>query len=170
MSDSRRSFFSSVPGILTGTAGIITAAVAAAGLATQQGWIGDSSDSGTSGGAAGAGGGAGTGGDAEASRPTFSVSPDTLEFEPVGAKEAAVKVTNTGEVSLRVNEPTVTGADAGQFRASAGTCDEAVDPGRSCELNVRFTAKPGTFEATLLVTARGAAKATEVPIEATGLL
>ncbi len=170
MSDSRKSFFSSVPGILTGTAGIVTAAVAAAGLAAQQGWIGGDSGDGTSGGPAGVGAGTAEQGDPTPGRPTFSLSPTALEFEPVGDKEAGVKVSNTGEVSLRLNEPTITGADAGQFRASSGTCDEALGPGRSCELNVRFTAKPGRFEATLVVTARGAAKASEVPIVATGLL
>ncbi len=173
MGASQKSFFSSVPGILTGTAGVVCAVAAVAGLAVQQGWIGGDSGGSQATGTTAPGRSAQDGSgatDGARARPTYSVSPTSLSFRPAGDSEANVKVVNTGEVSLRVQDPSVTGDDADRFEASRGSCDQPVEPGRSCELNVRFMPRTGTFEAILVVTASGAARATEVPLRATGLL
>lgn len=176
MSDSHRSFFSSVPGVLTGTAGILSALAAVGGLALQQGWIGGSDGakpSATAQGGRAADGGAGTSdesGSTTRARGAFSVNPTSLAFQqPVGDTEANVKVSNTGAVALRLHDPMITGADADRFEATNGTCDGTLDPGRSCELNVSFTPKTGRFNATLVVSASGAQRSYEVPLRANAL-
>ena len=120
-------------------------------------------------GAAGRAGGSGRSGDSgvdAAVVPTFSVEPDSLSFQPVGSREAKVKVRNTGRVELELEAPTVTGEDADRFKASEGNCTGTVDPGRSCELEVRFDPnKPGSFSALLVVDAAGGATAAEVPLK-----
>lgn len=176
MAESRKSFFSSMPGFITGVAGLVSAVVAAAGLAVQQGWVGGDSGSenapaeelSESGRAALSGGS----GDSEVSgaRPEFAVQPASVSFGTVGSREAKVTVRNTGEVDLRLETPTITGADPDRFRVSEGTCNGVVDPGRSCELDITFTPKSGTFDAVLVVEAEDGTKAQEVPLEASAVL
>ncbi len=175
MGASRKSFFSSVPGVITGAAGVLSAVVGAAGLAVQQGWIGGDSETTGSGasGQAGAQGSRGSGGGSGASvsaAPKFSVEPTSVSFQAVGSRQAKVKVRNTGTVPLTVESPTVTGDDADRFSASEGSCDEALDPGRSCELEVTFSPRTGTFTAVLVVEAEGGAKASEVPLKGSAVL
>jgi hypothetical protein len=171
-----KSFFSTTAGLITGAAGVLSALVGAAGLAIQQGWVGGSSgDAGSSavgrpGGAGQTGSGARSGGATAAVVPTFSVEPDSLSFQPVGSKDAKVKVRNTGVVELKLQPPTITGEDADRFKASEGTCDGPVDPGRSCELEVSFSPKTGSFTALLVVDADGGARAEEVPLKGTAAL
>ena len=102
MAKAERAFWSSLPGILTGLAGILTATVALLGLGLSQGWIG------------GGGGGDGsvdTGGEVV----RISVEPETLEFRGIplpGADEEAVEVVNDGtapvttQTSSRATAPT----------------------------------------------------------------
>ncbi len=175
MGDSRKSFFSSVPGLITGAAGVLSAVVAAVGLAVQQGWVGGDSDTAQSGasGQAGVGGGRASGDGSRASGavvPRFSVEPTSVSFQPVGSREATVRVRNTGTVPLNLQSPTITGDDADRFSASEGSCDEPVDPGRSCELEVTFSPKTGNFAALLVVEADGGAKASEVPLKGNAVL
>lgn len=155
MSGSRKSFFSSVPGVITGLAGLLSAVAAVGGLAVQQGWIGGSgsSDTGTS-----------------EEEGTFDVDPGSVVFQPVGSREAEVKVSNTGDVPIDVKSPTITGDDADRFDADDGSCSGSLDPGRSCQLEVTFKPATGRFEAVLVVSADGAPKSAEVPIRGSAVL
>lgn len=157
MAGSRKSFFSTIPGFVTGLAGLVSAVVAAVGLAVQQGWIGGDGDSSAP----------ATAGDGGAE---FSVEPTTVTFRPVGSSRAEVTVRNTGEVGLRLEEPTVTGDDAERFEVAQGTCDAPVDPGRSCQLEVTFDPATGDFTATLVVEAEDAPQAREVTLRGSGVL
>ena len=180
MSGSRKSFFSSMPGVITGVAGLLSAVAAVGGLAVQQGWIGDSgsSDSGTvqtgrtnSGAGGGSTGGGGTGDEATSEKAgSFEVDPSSVVFQPVGSRDAKVKVSNTGDVPIEVESPTLTGADADRFDADDGSCSGALDPGRSCQLEVTFKPATGRFEAVLVVSADGAPKSAEVPIRGSAVL
>lgn len=167
MSQPRRSFFRTIPGFLTGLAGVVSAGVGAVGLAVQQGWIGDGDKPSTSTTVVGGQGGSGSRTGREGS---FSVSPTSVSFQPVGSREAAVTVRNTGDVALDLEEPEVTGSDAAQFEADSGTCTGTLGPGRSCQLEVTFRPKTGRSEALLVVSARGAPKATEVSLQGAALL
>ena len=181
MSDSsKRGFFSTLPGLLTGVAGVLSAGAAVAGLAVQQGWVGGGSDTSKSDTAAetgqrpGSAGSDGTSGGASSSASraagSFEVSPGNVEFDPIGAQEATVKVRNTGDVSLSVKPPTVTGEDADQFRATNRSCTGSLAPGRTCELEVTFEPKAGKYNAVLVVAANGAPNEAEVPLEGSALL
>ncbi|HEX2064117.1 MAG TPA: choice-of-anchor D domain-containing protein [Acidimicrobiales bacterium] len=183
MSDSSKpGFFSTLPGLLTGMAGILTAGTAVAGLAVQQGWVGGGSDSSKSDtpaetsqrpGSSGSGGTSSSGGASSSgarAAGSFEVSPGSVEFDPVGAKQATVTVRNTGDVALSVKPPQVTGEDADRFRATNRSCTGSLDPGRRCELQVSFDPKAGKYNAVLVVSATGAPNSAEVPLEASALL
>ena len=163
MADSRSGFFSGLSGFIAGVAGLLTALVAVAGLAVQQGWVGGGSVDGTTG-TEGADRGAPT-----AAVPAFEVEPASLSFQPVGSRDAEVRVRNTGAVPLRLEPPTVTGDDAERFDVDEGTCAGPLAPGRSCALRVRFDPGPGNFSALVVVEAEKAAQAREVPVKASGV-
>ncbi len=179
MSAPNKSFFSGLTGLITGIAGIVTAAAALFGVAANQGWLRSSSTSnakpGATSGAAtsqttgGAAGPTGTTGSTSSATPRYAVDPSSIVFQPIGATTASVKVSNTGEVPLTVEPPSVTG-DTSHFSASDHTCGSSVDPGRSCLLQVTFNKAPGTFTATLVVQVTGATRSTKVPIKATAIL
>ncbi len=181
MSDSRKpGFFSTLPGLLTGVAGVLSAGAAVAGLAVQQGWVGGGSDSSKSDtaaeaqrpGSAASDGSSSSGSSSSAARAagSFEVSPGNVEFDPIGAQQATVKVRNTGDVSLSVKPPTVTGEDADRFQASNRSCTGSLAPGRTCELEVSFEPKAGKYNAVLVVAASGAPNEAEVPLEGSALL
>ena len=81
-------------------------------------------------------------------------------------------VRNTSESgSLTVGQPRVSGQDAAQFSATAGTCNAPLRAGLSCELVVTFApAGPlRTYNAVLQVTAAGA-RGEEVRLTASTIL
>ncbi len=136
------SFWSSLPGVLTGIAGLATAVVALLSLAASQGWIG-----GGGGDAGSAGGGAAT--------ARLEVEPASLQFRavPGAPKEQTVKVTNDGDAPAQLQRPEITGADAGQFEADAGDCSDPLAAGLSCTVTVTFVGGLGDeATATLVVT------------------
>ncbi|MGI9119496.1 MAG: hypothetical protein ACR2G7_05145 [Acidimicrobiales bacterium] len=154
----KRSFWSTIPGLLTGLAGVLTAVVTLLGLAVNQGWIGD--------------GGGGDGGTASAGAPRITVEPEGLTFRKVAVKAAAQTVTvlNDGAEPVTL-ESDITGDDAETFTADDAGCTKApLPPGRTCAVEVTFDAGIGQYSATLVVTANGGDGAQEVPLEATSVL
>lgn len=183
MSD-RRSFWSTVPGLITGLAGLLTGIVGLVTVLIQLGVIGGKSDGTTT---------AATGGTVTTTAPStapgsapstvaaggttvtaagsFTV-PATLDF-PVGVKEKPLPVKNTSTSgSITVRPPTVTGKDAAQFSASLGDCSQPLAAGLSCTMTVTFSPNGPlrTYSATLQVTATGAARGAEVALTASTLL
>ncbi len=155
----RRPFWSTIPGLLTGLAGVLTAVVTLWGLAVSQGWIGD-----------GGGDASQPGSDTAVTR--ISVDPGSLTFRKVPVKDAVETVTvlNDGTEAITV-ETDITGDDAGTFSTNASDCTRAaLPPGRSCEVEVTFDAGPGQYSARLVVTADGGDGAREVPMTATSLV
>lgn len=186
MSASNKSFFSGLHLLVTGLAAFVTACVAVFGVAINQGWIGGnaktSGATGTTGTAAGGGPGstaggttgtagtAGGGGPGSTAAPQFTVDPQSITFQSLGSTTAAVKVTNTGTITMSVEPPMVTGPNADRFTTSDQSCSASVDPGRSCQLQVAFLRTAGSFSGTLVVQVEGAVRATEVPIRASAIL
>jgi hypothetical protein len=183
MSESKRSFFSTIPGLITGLAGLLTGIVGLVTVLIQLGVLGDDNGTsstsatsttvagGTSGGGAG-GGGAGGGGAPTTEVPRFTVSPATLDFPAGGAREKTVKVTNESDsATLTVQAPQVAGTDRAQFSASSGDCNRPVRAGESCELRVTFSPSGALrqYEAVLRVAAQGA-RSEEIPIKGTTIL
>lgn len=171
MTDGHRSFWSSVPGLITGLAGLLTGVVGLGTLAVQQGIIGKGSGTAATTTVAPAPGGAGTPATTEAG--SFTVNPTTLDFAPADAKEKLVIVRNTGSTALTIQTPRVGGKDPDRFTAAYGTCTGApLGAGLSCTLKVTFTPSGALkkFDATLQVVATGAPRGAEVAITASTLL
>jgi hypothetical protein len=187
MSAPNKSFFSSLSGLITGIAGLLTATIAIFGVAASQGWLSSGSKAasstapglttstttstpsglgdpstifGSSGSSSNAAGGA---------VPQYGVDATSISFQAVGPTSTSVKVNNTGVVPMTVEAPSITGPGASHFTANNQGCG-SVDPGRSCQIQVNFQQAPGTFNATLVVQITGAPRATEVAITATAIL
>ena len=164
MSDGRRSFWASVPGVVTGVAGLLSAVVGLITLLVQFDVIGggDASDSPTT----------TVAGAPSAEVPTFTLSPATLEFKPTDPKRKDVTVKNTSKVAtLVVPQPQLTGTDSRLFSAAFGTCTGApLAPGLSCTLTITFAPKGplSNYNATLQVAPAGA-RADEVQVKAMSL-
>ena len=154
MAQGERAFWSSLPGVLTGLAGILTAAVALLGLALSQGWIGDGGDEDSS-------------VDAGGEVVRISVEPEKLEFRGIplpGSGEKAVEVLNDGTAPVTLTTE-ITGDDAGRFSSDGSDCTTSpLPPGRTCEVTVALD-ESGAASATLVVSANDGDLAQEVELE-----
>ena len=166
MSTRSKSFWSTMPGLITGLAGILTALVGLGTLLIQIGVIGgDDGDSATTTARPGAtattrAGGAQSDGSDDSDRSdtatgpaAFTVAPDEVKLTS-GDKTENLIVSNTGGRAFTVStEFAGTGKD--QFTLSKGTCGSQVPRGGSCTMTLTF--KGGlAAEAELVVTASGA--------------
>ena len=160
------SFWSSIPGVLTGLAGVLTAVVTLVTLAFNQGWIGDGPAEDA------ASDGAGEGGSA-ATAPDLGVEPESLRFRPtvLGAVTETVTVRNDGDQPFTVDPAELTGSDAGRFEVDDDECAGApLASGRSCTMSVTFDPGGiGDAEATLVVSVNGGQRSAEVALDAAGL-
>ena len=154
MAKDERPFWSSLPGILTGLAGILTATVALLGLALSQGWIGNRGGDDSS---VGAGG--------EVVR--ISVEPEKLEFGGLPfarGGEKAVEVVNDGTAPVTL-EIEITGEHKAKFSRDGTDCTTSpLPPGRTCDVTVSLD-ESGPASATLVVSANGGELAREVELE-----
>lgn len=154
-----RSFWSSIPGVFTGLAGLLTAVAALLGLAVSQGWIGDGPTEEAPG-----------GGEGEVVR--ISVEPEELSLAEPGRTAGTVTVTNEGNQPVSVNTE-LTGDDAAAFSVAAGDCTRSeIAEGRTCTLEVTLDATTGRHQARLVVAAGGGEDNGEVALTGTsaGLL
>ncbi len=154
-----RSFWSSIPGVLTGLAGILTAVVGLLGLALSQGWIGDGTAEEE---------GDGGGGDTEVVR--ISADPERIDFRnPVGGETTSVAVTNQGTQPVTVSTGRE-GDGAEAFTIDDGDCTRSQIPsGGECKVEVMFDAGPGQHEATLVISANDDEQVQEVPLSGTSV-
>jgi hypothetical protein len=152
------SFWSSLPGVLTGIAGLATAVVALLSLAASQGWIGGD------GGGDADGTGTGAGGEAPV---RLDVKPTSVQFRavPGASKQATVTVTNQGDAAIQLQEP-FTEPDADQFEVDGGDCTGSLPAGRSCKVEVTYRGGLGEEASATLVIAPESGKAAQVPLDA----
>lgn len=145
-----RSFWSSIPGLLTGLAGVLTGVVGLLGLALSQGWLGD--------GPAEESGGGQVAEETGAPVVRISVDPGELRFTKVPGVDAAksVTVTNDGNVSVAVTA-TTSGEDEASFTADARDCTRSeIPPDEDCTIEVLFEGGPSpSYRARLVVSANG---------------
>lgn len=138
--DRQRSFFSTTTGVLTGVAGVVTAIVGLITASVQLGWLGSAGD--------------GKGGGTPATTTTvavavFTADPPRIMFEPLSSRETVVKVTNT---SFLVPIAWTPFSVEGQFTATDVSCGARLEPGRTCEIRVRFTPpKAGDYTGRLIL-------------------
>ncbi|MGQ0743572.1 MAG: hypothetical protein ACT4OS_04390 [Acidimicrobiales bacterium] len=191
-----RNFWSSIPGVVTGVAGLTTGLAAILTVSVQAGWLGNDSDDPPSTstvagpatttttpedlpgfpttrrpglGSPGLGGSAPTFGETE----NFQVEPELVDFRALGARSATVRVENAGAGTLSLGPVLLEGPQAQSFSVDSTDClaTELV-PGRSCELVVTTSAGglAGRAEATMVISALGGDEVVEVDLEAGGLL
>jgi len=173
MSENKRSFFATIPGLVTGLAGLLTGIVGLVTVLIQLDVIGSDKDTLSTGSTADAPASGGAGATPTTEAGTFALSPSALNFGPADVKEKVVKVTNTSDsAKLTVLAPQVTGTDADRFTASRGDCSAPLAPNLSC--NVRVTFAPSgplrSYEATVQIEATGAPRAAEVKVTANTIL
>ena len=169
--ENKRSFWASIPGLLTGIAGLLTGVVGLVTLGVQQGVIGKDSDSPTTTVTA-VPGAPGAGGTQTAEAATFRVEPTLVKLTQT-EREKTVTVRNpTRTAAITVRAPEFGGPDRAAFRSDAGCTNVRLEPGASCTLKVLF-APSGllkSYAAFLVVKAEGVTAVTEVPIEASALV
>jgi hypothetical protein len=180
MSENRKSFWSSIPGLVTGLAGLLTGVVGLVTVLIQLDVIGGKDDATPSavvtttvapGGTAGT-----TGGTAGAGAPTtisgrLAAEPTSLKLA-TGEREKTVTVRNLTNASLTVLKPEYTGADKSAFSTDSGCTNIVLPAGRSCTLKVTLspTGPLKTYKANLVLEAKELPQVTEVPVEASTLL
>jgi hypothetical protein len=176
MSENRKSFFSTIPGLVTGLAGLLTGIVGLVTVLIQLDVIGGGDSDGPSpavattvaGSTATDGRPAGT---PTTQAPEFTLSTTNLEFKLTDPREKEVTVRNTGSAPLTLSPPRVEGPGRTQFAATLGTCSGPVPSGSRCTIRVTFTPDGPlkTYEAILEVTAAGA-RPDEVQLKGTTVL
>ncbi len=155
-----RSFWSSVPGVLTGLAGLVTGVVGLLGLALGQGWLGDGSAEEVQGG--------------ESANETdevvrISTEPDEVSLTKLPSRRAerTVTVSNDGTQSVTLSTD-VDGEDEATFDVDDRDCTRSeIPPQESCAVSVSFDAglRPSPYQARLLVSANGGQDVQEVRLE-----
>ena len=175
MSEKTRSFFATIPGVITGLAGVLTAIVGLVTVLIQLEVIGgDGSNNVATTGTTVAPAGGGAAGPATTVEPgSFTVSPNPLNFGLGDPKEKVLTVRNTSSTAtLAVQTPLVAGKDAARFTVAMGDCGRELAPKLSCNLRVTFApAGPlANYEATVQVLAPGAPQGAEVKLTGTTLL
>jgi hypothetical protein len=176
MSENKRSFWASVPGLVTGLAGLLTGIVGLITLLVQLNVIGgDKSKTVATTATTVAGspttvqGGGGTTVTTEAGR--FTVNPSQVKLQP-SEREKPVVVTNASTTAtITMLQPEITGTDKGVFKTDAGCTNVPLKPGASCTVKVLFSPSGPlkTYGAALVLNAEGARSLT-LPIEASSLL
>lgn len=178
MSD-KSSFWSSVPGVVTGAAGLLTGIVGLLTVSTQMGWIGGDGASTSTTTTSTVPGTPATGPDGgfttlPPSGPgTFEVDPRSLDFVALGGRRGVVMVENTGSTPLTVGPLEVEGTGADSFEVDDADCVATIlAPGRTCEVLVttRGGGLGGRATGTLVIAAGGTTQVREVQLEASGLL
>jgi hypothetical protein len=154
------SFWSSLPGVLTGIAGLATAVVGLLSLAASQGWIGGD----------GAGDADGTGTGAGGEVPArLEPDPPSVQFRavPGAPKQATITVRNQGDATAQLVDPEVRGAGSDLFNVVDDDCTGSPLPsGQSCKVVVSYNGGLGDEASVTLVIAPESGKAAEVRLEA----
>ena len=109
---------------------------------------------------------------AEANAPIRSmrISPSRLSFDARGARESLVTLTNPVTSPIVIRSVRLSGSDRAAFAVDRGPCRDALQPGQSCDMTVRFVPPhSGTFTVDLVIRSdRGPAR--KVPVAGTATL
>lgn len=86
--------------------------------------------------------------------PEADVTPESVDFGRQGMSDSSpqtITVNNPGASDLAVSGTELSGAGAARFKVTQDTCSsEVVSPGASCEISVVFSpGSPGSYFATL---------------------
>jgi hypothetical protein len=178
MSENKKSFWSSIPGVVTGLAGLLTGIVGLVTVLIQLDVIGGKD--GTTPNAAvsttvAPGGTAGTTGGASGATTTISgrltAEPTTLKLA-TGEREKTLRVVNSASATVTVLKPETNGRDRTAFIVDSGCDNVSLRVGASCTLKIQLspTGPLKTYEASLVLEAKEMSVVTEVPVTASTLL
>jgi hypothetical protein len=185
MSVKEKSFFSTIPGLVTGAAGLLTGVVGLLTVSTQMGWIGGDDDGantdqpaaqstattvrpGSGGASTASGGTTGT----TAANLAFDASPRQITFGGIGGDDQVVTVRNSGNGPIRFEPFAITGPNRDQFRIGQNDCGSTLNAGRTCTVTVTYLkTRAGESTATLVVEpADSPPPAQEISLKGTRLL
>jgi hypothetical protein len=173
MSENKRSFWSSIPGLVTGLAGLLTGIVGLVTVLIQLNVIGGDKASAPKGAVSTtvAGGTATTVGTLATVAGRLSADPSTLKLQPT-ERDKTLTVRNDATATLTVLKPEYTGRDKSAFTVDSGCTNVALRPGASCTLKVQVAPSGPlkTYQASLVLEAKELSTVTEVPVEATTIL
>lgn len=176
MSENRKSFWSSIPGLVTGLAGLLTGIVGLVTVLIQLDVIGG--DGGGSPNAAVTttvvpGGTAGTtgGGAVTTVSGRLTAEPTTLKLA-TGEREKTLRVVNNATTTVTVLKPEYKGRDSSVFIVDSGCTNVALRVGASCTVKVQLARSEPlkTYEASLVLEAKEISGVTEVPVTASTVL
>jgi hypothetical protein len=179
MSENKKSFWSSIPGLVTGLAGLLTGVVGLVTVLIQLDVIGGDNGGTPSaavsttvapGGTAGTTGGGG-GGSATTISGRLTADPTSLKLA-TGERKKTLTVKNLTNAAVTVLKPEYTGADRSAFSTDSGCTNVVLQAGRTCTLEVTLspTGPLKTYKASLVLEAKEISESTEVPVEASTLL
>jgi hypothetical protein len=176
LSENRKSFWSSIPGLVTGLAGLLTGIVGLVTVLIQLDVIGGDSNTAnpavaTTVAPAPSGTGAGAGVSTTVSG-RLTVDPAAIKFQAT-EREKTVTVRNNATATVTVLEPEYTGTDRTAFRSDSGCTNVALRVGASCTMKITLipSGPLKTYRASLTVEAKEIPQqVTEVPIEGVALL
>ena len=176
MSENKKSFWSSIPGLVTGLAGLLTGIVGLVTVLIQLDVIG-----GDNGGTPNAavtttvvpGGTAATsgGGSAATISGGLSAEPTTLKLA-TGEREKTLRVVNNASAAVTVLKPEYKGRDSSAFSVDSGCTNVNLRAGASCTVKIQLSPSGPlkTYEARLVIEAKEISQVTEVPVTASTLL
>ncbi len=132
MSDGRRSFWSSIPGLITGVAGLLTGVVGLITLLVQQGVVGNnnSSDKPPAGVTTTVAPGV-----TQTTMGAIQVVPTSVRFTLADQGPRQIKVTNRSSVPITIPTPAV---QNNAISVNAGDCAKSLSPNLSCTITVTF--------------------------------
>ena len=178
MSENKKSFWSSVPGLVTGLAGLLTGIVGLVTVLIQLNVIGADDDGapkaavtttvapGVTAATSGAAGGATT-----TISGRLGAEPTSLKLA-TGERAKTLTVRNNATAPVTVLKPEYKGPDSTAFSVDSGCTNVSLRVGASCTVTVQLAhSEPlKTYEASLVLEAKETSQVTEVPVTASTIL
>ena len=173
----KKNFWATLPGILTGTATVITAGLGLMTAVDDSGTTGNNQTTTTTTTLASPSPTA-TSFTTETltdELPQADVVPQSLDFSDLGvgrSESKPITVINSGKADLFIDAVEVTGDGASSFKVAQDTCGaEALAPGSRCEVTVSFSPSAvGSFLATLELKHNAQDTPSEVSLSGEGVL
>jgi len=171
VSDGRRSFWSSIPGLITGVAGLLTGVVGLITLLVQQGIVGNSSSDKPASGVTTTVAAGGAGATPATATGSIVVDPKAVRFTLADPAPKQVTVKNASTVAITIPTPVASGKDGAQFAVDPGDCTKSLRPNLSCTMTVTFKASAAltTYTAKLEIVPSGNVLPQEVALSASTL-
>ena len=177
MSENRRSFWASVPGLVTGLAGLLTGIVGLVTVLIQLNVIGGD-DGGTPKAAVATtvapgptAATSGAGGATTTISGRLVAEPTSLKLA-TGERAKTLTVRNNATAPVTVLKPEYKGRDSTAFAFDSGCTNVSLRVGASCTVTVQLSRSEPlkTYEATLVLEAKETSQVTEVPVTASTIL